>query len=89
MKIKKKQRKSFPYTDDDENIEPGTLTQNHPVFGGVRVAHLFSFLCCVMLLCLVYVCPVSCVLNVASFSGLFNRDCHFCFLLHLFKSVRN
>jgi hypothetical protein len=35
---------------------------------GVCVAHLFSFLCCV--LCFVCLCPVSCMSNVASVSGL-------------------
>jgi hypothetical protein len=42
-----------------------------PGFGGVRVAHLFSFLCCVLfvfVLCLV--CP-----DVASVCGLFFLDC--------------
>jgi hypothetical protein len=34
-----------------------------PVFGGVHVAHLFNFLCCV--LCFVWLLPVSCVPNVA------------------------
>jgi hypothetical protein len=39
-----------------------------PGFGGVRVAHLSSFLCCVFS----FVClrPVSCVPNVVSLSGL-------------------
>jgi hypothetical protein len=55
-----------------------------PVLCGVHIAHLFSFLCCVFvlfvfILCLVYpmlpvsrdcLHPVSCVPNVASFSGL-------------------
>ena len=49
-------------------------------FGGVRVIHLLSFLCCVFWLSLrfssnVYllptVCPVSCLTNVASVSGFF------------------
>jgi len=46
----------------------------HPrVLDGVRVAHLFSFLRCVFY----FVClrPVSCVPNVASFSGLSILDC--------------
>ena len=45
------------------------------VFGGVHVAHIFSFLCCV------FAClrPVSCVPNIASFSQLFIRDCPFDF----------
>jgi hypothetical protein len=39
-----------------------------PVFSDVRLAHLFTFLCC----CFCFVClrPVSCLSNVASFSGL-------------------
>ena len=57
------------------------------MFGGVRVAHLFSFLCCVFVfglslscvLCaqccqcfwIVCLCLVCCVPNVVSFSGLF------------------
>ena len=44
------------------------------VFGGVRVAHLVSFLGCVF--CVVCPCPVSCVPNVASFSRLFILHCH-------------
>jgi hypothetical protein len=36
------------------------------------VVHLFSFLCCVF--CLVCLCPVSCVPNLASFSGLFHSS---------------
>ena len=35
------------------------------------VAHLFSFLCCVVFVCFVYLRPVSWMLNVASVSGLF------------------
>ena len=49
-----------------------------PVFGGVRVAHRFSFLCCVF--CFVCLGPVSCVINVASVSGLFILDYSFGFL---------
>ena len=48
-----------------------------PVFGGVRVAHLFSFLCCFIFVCLR---PVSCVPNVASVSGLSFHNCPFGFL---------
>ena len=63
-----------------------------PVFGGVRYAHLFSFLCCVLFtlfvffVCLVYpMSPVSldclrrvfCVPNVASFSEL-SSSCVLC-----------
>jgi hypothetical protein len=42
-----------------------------PVFGGVRVAHYFSFLCCV---CLRH---VSCVSNVANVSWLSILDFRF------------
>jgi hypothetical protein len=49
-----------------------------PVFGGVRVVHRFSFLCCVF--CFVCLGPVSCIPNVASFSGLSIFDCPFDFL---------
>ena len=45
------------------------------VFGGVRVTHLFTFLCCV-LFCL----SSSCVPNVASVSGLSILDLPFGFL---------
>ena len=38
-----------------------------PFFGGIRVVHRFSFLCCVF--CFVCLSPVFCVPNVASFSG--------------------
>ena len=44
-----------------------------PVLSGVHVADLFSFLCCVF--CFVCLHPVSCVPNVASFSGLSILDC--------------
>ena len=44
------------------------------VFGGVRVAHLVSFLGFVF--CVVCPRPVSCVPNVASFSRLFILHCH-------------
>jgi len=46
-----------------------------PVFGGVLVAHLFSFLCVVY-----FLRPVSCVPNVASVSGLSILDCSFGFI---------
>jgi len=49
-----------------------------PVFDSVCVAHLFSFLCCVI--CFVYLRPVSYVLNVASVSGLSILKCPFVFL---------
>ena len=49
-------------------------------FCGVHVRHLSSFLCCVVFLCFVYLRSVSCVPNVASFSGLSVLDCHFGFL---------
>jgi len=39
-----------------------------PIFGGVRVSHLFDFLCCYYFV--LFVRHVSCVPNVASFSGL-------------------
>ena len=44
---------------------------------GGRVAHRFSFLCCVVLLCFVFSCPVASVANVAGFSGLSILDCPF------------
>ena len=48
------------------------------VFGGIRAAHRFNFLYCFCFVCLR---PVSCVPNVASFSGLSIRDCPFRFSL--------
>ena len=39
------------------------------VFGWVRVAHLFNFLCCDICCCIICLHPVSCVPNVASVSG--------------------
>ena len=45
------------------------------VVDGVCVAHLFSFLCCVF--CFVCLCPLSCVPNIVSLSGLFILDYHF------------
>ena len=50
------------------------------IFAGVRVAHLYNFLCCVVFLCFVFLCPVSCVQNAASVSGLSIRDDLFGFL---------
>jgi len=47
-------------------------------FGGISVAHLFIFLCCVF--CLVCLRPVSCVPTVASFAGFYILDCPFGFL---------
>jgi hypothetical protein len=53
-----------------------------PVFGGSMLHIFFSFLCCVVLCLFCFVClrPVSCVSNVACFSGLSIPDCHFGFL---------
>jgi hypothetical protein len=48
------------------------------VFGGVRVAHLFSFLCCIF--CFVCLHPMSCAPIVASVSGFSILDCPFGFL---------
>jgi hypothetical protein len=48
-----------------------------PVFGGVGVAHLFSFLCCFIFVCLR---PVTCVPDVASVSGFSFRNYPFGFL---------
>jgi hypothetical protein len=48
-----------------------------PVIDRVHVAHLFSFLCCVVLLC--FVCLVFSVPNVANVSGLSILDCTFGF----------
>ena len=45
------------------------------VLGGVRVADRFSFLCCVMFLCLAGFHPLICVPNGASISGLSIFDC--------------
>jgi hypothetical protein len=45
--------------------------------GGIRVAHLFSFLCCVLCLFVLVLCIV---LNVACVSGLSKIDPPFCFL---------
>ena len=46
--------------------------------GGVRVAHDFSFLCCVF--CFVCLRPVYCMPNVASVPGLSLLDYPFSFL---------
>jgi hypothetical protein len=45
-----------------------------------RSVLLFFLILCVVVLCLVYPGHVSCVLNVASFSGLSILDCPFSFL---------
>ena len=47
-------------------------------YGGVSVAHLFRFLCCVF--CFVCLPPVSCAPNVACVSALPTLDCPFGFL---------
>ena len=49
------------------------LLDSPPDFWWVRVAHLFSFLCCVF--CFVFLRTVSCAPNVASVSGLSILDC--------------
>ena len=49
-----------------------------PVFSGVYVANLFSFLCCVF--SFVFLHSMSCVLDVASVSGLSILDLPFGFL---------
>jgi hypothetical protein len=51
-------------------------------FGGIRVAHLLSILCCVV--CFVCHRLVTCVLNVAYVSGLSIPACPFGFLDRLF-----
>ena len=51
-----------------------------PVYGGVSVAHLLSFLCCVFCFVCIVLRPVSCVPNVASFSRLTILDWSFDFL---------
>ena len=48
------------------------------IYGGVRVAHVLSFLCCVS--CFVYLRPVSCVPSYAAFSVLSILDFLFDFL---------
>ena len=50
------------------------------VVGSVSVAHLFSFLCCVVFFSFVCLGPVSYVPNVASISGMSVLDCSFSFL---------
>jgi hypothetical protein len=53
-------------------------------FGGVRVAHLFSFLCCVVSVSLfVYVRPVPCIPNVNNVPGYSIRHSLFMFVLCL------
>ena len=57
----------------DVLLETGTTTlHQHPgspcFYGGVSVAHLFRFLCCVF--CFVCHPPVSCMPNIACVSGL-------------------
>ena len=53
------------------------------IFGGIRVAHFVSFLCCVF----GFVCPrsVSCVPNVVS--GLSILDCPFNVYLYIIKMI--
>ena len=67
----------FNRTGDSNGTETASLYEVLE-FGGARVAHLFSFLCCVF----VFVClrPVSCVPNVTSVSGFSILDWLFGFL---------
>jgi hypothetical protein len=57
---------------------PSRAPEFTPIISGICTAHLFSFLCCVFN----FVClrPVSCVPNIASFSGLSILDFPFGFL---------
>ena len=57
---------------------PSRAPEFTPVFGKARIAHLFSFLCCVFVF--VGLRHVLCLPNVASFSGLSIHDCLFGFL---------
>jgi hypothetical protein len=59
------------------NCLPFTSTWVHIRF---LVGSVFSFLCCVVFLCFVYLSGVSCLSNVASVSGLSIFDCLFGFL---------
>ena len=52
-----------------------------PVFGEGCIAHLFSFLCCVI--CFACLRPVSCVTNVDSVSGLSIADFPFYSLMYM------
>jgi len=65
------------YKKQKFRILPENLCSS-PVFDGIRVTHLFSFVCCVF--CFVCLQPVSCVLNVASVFGMCILDCPFGFL---------
>ena len=58
------------------------------VFGGTHVAHLISFLCCVI--CFGFFCrrPVSFVSNVASVSGL-SIQVPLTFVLLVFRAIFN
>jgi hypothetical protein len=49
-------------------------------FDWVFFRTLFSLFCCVICLCIACLCPVSCVPNVTSFTGLSIRHCPFGFL---------
>ena len=53
-------------------------TGSLPVFGQVRVAHLFSFPCMYCVLCFVCLRTAFCVPNIANVSGLSILDCQ-CF----------
>ena len=52
-------------------------------FGGMCVAHLLSFLCCIVFLCFACLRPVSCVPDFASVSGLSILDCFLCCIVFL------
>ena len=69
------------YASESENCnETKNASYAHlgslPVFGRVRVAHLFSFLCCVFVLFVFVLCLVYPMLQVS-------LDCHFSFTLRL------
>jgi hypothetical protein len=63
------------YLIRDRNCYLFAVTLVHPrFFVGVRVAHLFSYLCCVLVLFAFAVCLV---LHITCVSGLFVLDCPF------------
>ena len=64
----KKNRNCLPFV---------SIWVNSRFFAGVRIACLFIFLYCVVFFVFVCLCPVSCVLNVASISGL-TSSCVLC-----------
>ena len=66
------------YYKKQELLTLGEHLGSSPVFGEICATHLFSFLCCVVFVCFVYLRPLSWLPNVVSLLSILH--CTFCFL---------